>query len=205
MSKDVPIWQFHASVNGARARTLLSYPNFDAVASVLEQATVDGFLWEPFAGPALHGCHRASFLLRVSEATYDAFFNSPAGYRGQFAASAATGEAANRKLLVRLEAQLLAYAENHSPVAQSLIRNSLRAAQAKLWIYEAEVAAQLGSTAPAIAYAQWEQASESGVGLLAPVGTLLEVKGAWLAPNGEGRLNPGKSGRSEDIHQTGFS
>jgi hypothetical protein len=205
MSNDAPIWQFCAPVDAARARTLLSYPNFDAVALLLEQATVECFLWEPFTGPALRGCHRASFLLRVSEEAYDAFFNSPAGYRGQFAASAAAGEAVNRNLLVQFEARLLAYAENRPQVTQSVICISLRAAQAKLWIFEAEVEAQLGTITPAINYAPWEQASESGVGLLAPVGTLLEIKGSWLAPNGEERLNPAKLGRSEDIHRTGFS
>jgi hypothetical protein len=205
MSSDVPIWQFRAPVDSARARTLLSYPNFNAVASLFEQATVECFLWEPFSGPTLRGCHRASFLLRVPEAAYDAFFNAPAGYRGEFAASAAAGDTANRKLLMQFEARLLAYTENRSQVTQSVIRDSLRASQAKLWIFEAEVAAQLGNTAPAITYAPWDQASESGVGLLAPIGTLLEVKGGWLAQNGEERLNPGKSGRSEDIHRTGFS
>ncbi len=135
-----------------------------------------------------------------------AFFNSPAGYRGQFAASVAAGEEANRKLLMQVEARLLAYAENRSSVTQTDIRNSLRAAQAKVWIFESEVEAQLCATAPAITYALWKaQASESHVGLLAPVGTRLEVKGGWLTPDGVERLNPGKSGRSEDIHRTGFS
>lgn len=205
MSNDIPLWQFRSSVPSERARTLLSYPNFDAIASLLGQATVEGFSWEAFSGQALRGCCRVCFLLRVSEVAYDAFFNSPAGYRGQFAASTTAGEKANRELLARFEAPLLGYAENHSQVAQSIIRSSLRAAQAKLWIFEAEVEAQLGITEPAIAYAPWEQASGSGVGLLAPVGTQLEVKGGWLAPNGEERLNSCKSGRSAEIHRTGFS
>ena len=205
MSGDAPIWQFRSPVVSPRARALLSYPNFDTVASLLEEATVEAFSWEPFSGPALLGCHRASFLLRAPQAAYDAFFNSPAGYRGQFAVSPAAGEAANSKLLAQFEPRLLIYAENRSQFAQSLLRNSLRAAQAKLWIFEAEVEAQLGTTTPAIDYARWEHASESGVGLLAPVGAQLEVKGGWLAPNGEERLNPSKSGRSEEIHRTGFS
>jgi hypothetical protein len=206
MSSDVPIWQFSAHVASERAKFLLSYPSFDAVALLLEQqATVEGFVWERFSGQALQGCHRASFCLRVPEATYDAFFNSPAGYRGQYAVSPTAGEAANRKLLVQLEPHLLTYATSHSQVAQAVVRRSLRAAQAKLWILEPDVEAQLGSTAPAIVHEQWNQASASGVGLLAPVAARLEVKGGWLAPNGDERINPAKADRSEEIHRTGFT
>lgn len=198
-------WQFCASVDSSRASTLHSYLSFDAVVGLLESALVEGFCWEQFSGQAIRGCHRASFLIRVSEVAYDAFFNSPAGYRGQYARSVAAGEAANRRLLVQFEARLLAYSETRSQIAQSVIRDSLRGTQAKVWIRETEVEAQLGSTLSAITYAPWEQASESGVGLLAPVGSLLEVKGGWVAPSGEERFNPGKSGRSADIPQTGFS
>ncbi|WP_430433201.1 hypothetical protein [Methyloversatilis sp.] len=205
MSNKAPLWRFRSSVDNARARRLLAHPNFDAIASLLEQAIVERFSWEAFSGQSLRGCHRASFLLRVPEAAYDAFFNSPSGYRGQFAASAIAGEEANRQLLSQLGASMLAYAESHSQVAKSLILRSLNAAQAKIWIFEAEVEAQLGITEFAIAYEPWERASENGVGLLAPVGTHLEVKGGWLAPSGDERHNSSKSGRSEEIHRTGFS
>lgn len=205
MNRDVPIWQFCTSVDSIRARTLLSYPNFDTVASLLLDAAIEDFCWEPFSGQALRNCHRASFLLRVPEVVYDAFFNSPVGYRGQFVASEATGEAANRDLIAQFEARLLAYAEGRALVSQEFVCKSLRAAQAKVWIFEPEVEAQLGANTPAISYIPWEQASESGVGLLAPVGTQLEIKGGWLTPDGLECLNPSKAGRSEDIRRTGFS
>lgn len=198
------MWQFCPSVDSTRAATLLSYPNFDSIASLLANAAVESFIWEAFSGSILRGCHRASFLFRVTPAAYDAFFNSPVGYRGQFAVSAAAGDAANRKLLTLFEARLLAFAEGSS-VSETVIRNSLSGKQAKLWIFEPEVQTQLGATVPEIAYAVWEQASESGVGLLAPVGKLLEVKGGWLAPDGVECINPSKSARSEEIHRTGFS
>ena len=199
------IWRFHQSVDASRVRKLLSYANFEAVASLLEQAQVDDFAWEPFRENSLHGCHRACFLLSVSETSYDAFFNSPVGYRAQYAISAAHGDMANRALLQRLEPHLLAYAKSHSSIESALITASLRATQSKLWIAEAEVPMQLGSLEPAIAYAPWEAASESGVGLLAPVGTQLQIMGGWLTPHGEERLFSGKSDRSDEIHRTGFS
>jgi hypothetical protein len=204
MRASVPTWQFCPSVDNTRAATLMSYPNFDSIASLLADAVVEDFAWEAFSGSILGGCHRASFLLRVTSTAYDAFFNSPAGYRGQFAASAAAGDVGNSRLLALFEVRLLAFAEGSS-VIQSVIRKSLRGKQAKLWIFEPEVQAQLGATVPEIAYPVWEQASESGVGLLAPVGSLLEVKGGWIAQDGVECVNPSKSARSEEIHRTGFS
>jgi hypothetical protein len=205
MNRDVPIWQFCASVDNIRARMLHSYPDFDTVASLVLDAAIEAFCSEPFSGLALRGCHRASFLLRVPEVVYDAFFNSPVGYRGQFAASEGAGELANRQLIAQFEARLLAYAEGRASVTQQIVSKSLRAEQAKLWIFEPEVEAQLGATTPAINYSPWGQASNSGVGLLAPVGTRLEIKGGWLGPDGVEYLNPRKAGRSDDIHRTGFS
>ncbi len=65
---------------------------------------------------------------------------------------------------------------------------SLLASEAKLWICESEVESQLGEEQPAILYTLWAESSETGVGLLAPVGTSLEVKGGWLDRQGQERL-----------------
>lgn len=205
MTCGVPEWQFSAEVDAGRAARLLSYPDFDTVASLLIDAAVECFSWERFDGEKLRGCSRASFLLRVSSEAYDAFFNSPAGYRGQFAASKAAGEEANSMLLRLFEARLIAYAEGRSSVPRLSLSDSLRAAQAKVWIYERDVQSQLGASAPEIIFAPWQQQSEDGVGLLAPLGTRLEVKGGWLSADGVARPNPLKLGRSEEIHRTGFS
>lgn len=205
MTRGLPEWQFGAAVDTGRAARLFSYPDFDSVALLLNGAAVEGFSWERFDGETLRGCSRASFLLRVSSEAYDAFFNSPAGYRGQFAASVAAGEEANRVLLTLFEARLIAYAEDRSSVPRLLLSDSLRAAQAKFWIYERDFQPQLGASAPEIIFAPWQQHSEDGVGLLAPLGTRLEVKSGWLSSDGVERLDPLKLGRSEEIHRTGFS
>jgi hypothetical protein len=205
MKTGVALWEFRGSVEGVRAARLSSYPTFDAVASLLAAPVVCGFLWERFSGAQISGCHRASFLIEVSSLAYDAFFNSPVGYRGQYARSLEAGEEANRKLIAQFEPQLLAYASVHSSVSQESVAQSLRAAQAKVWIFEAEVESQLGETEPAIAYAPWEHSSESGVGLLAPMGTRIEVKGGWLAADGSERINPVKVRRSDEIRLSGYS
>ena len=87
----------------------------------------------------------------------------------------------------------------------SAVSASLRAIEAKVWIYESEVESQLGEEHPAILYAPWAESSETGVGLLAPVGTFLEVKGGWLDRQGKERRNPVKSNRSNEIREFGYS
>jgi hypothetical protein len=162
------IWQFGESVPAERARRLLSYASFDEVIGLLEAAKIVAFAWEPFQNDRLRGCHRASFLLQVSTDMYDAFFNSPVGYRAQYAVSVGTGEAANRTLLSRLEPKLLQFANTKNLVPEIRVRSSLRAVDAKVWIYEPEVEAQLGRKDTEISYTPWQQASTDGVGLLAP-------------------------------------
>ena len=94
MSSIVPNWQYADSVDTARVQRLLSFSAFSEVVELVAKAQVVDFTWEPFKGTALTGRSRASFLLRVSPETYDAFFNSPAGYRGQYALSPSEGETA---------------------------------------------------------------------------------------------------------------
>jgi hypothetical protein len=159
--------------------------------------------WEPATSSRLKGCHRASFKIVVSEETYDAFFNSPAGYRGQYALRESAGVAANRNLLNALMPKLLSAAgEDHS---EELILLSLNGEQAKVWIVESDVEDQLGNPTTSIEYSTWEFNEHDSQGLRAPIGTRLEVKGAWVNPNGEIVENPNKRGRSTNIYRFGDS
>lgn len=77
------MWDFCDQIPRERAERLHAYDSFAAVeALIAEDAERTAFAWEPFDAERLSGCHRASFLLRVPEHAYDAFFNAPAGYRG---------------------------------------------------------------------------------------------------------------------------
>lgn len=200
-----PIWGFYDSVCVDRAKRLLEYEHFDKLIGRLRVAVITDFAWERFESDRLKGCHRAAFLLKVPEQVYDYFFNAPAEYRGQYAIDPAVGEAANRAVVSALEPSLLAFAGTKVVPAEVPVAVSLRATDAKVWIYEREVDAQLGDDSPAIRYAPWEKASETGVGLLAPKGTRLEIKGGWLDDQGREHRDPFKTTRGTDIHCTGYS
>jgi hypothetical protein len=183
---------------------LQSFARFGEVAAALQCAVVEAFVWERGARSELAGGHRASFRLSVSNDAYDAFFNAPAGYRGQYAVSPTAGEFANRLLLQQFEQMLVQYAASRSSVASGLVAASLGGAQAKIWIDEQEVELQLGNIVPDLVFPQWGQEVQ-GAGLLAPVGHHLEVKGGWLSARGLEIWNPVKLQRSIQIHREGFS
>ncbi len=166
-------------------------------------AEVKHFVWERFGGPQLKGCQRAAFLLYVPDYVFDLYFNSPVGYRAQYARSIATGEEANRSLLSLLSPRLLAKAS--SPAEGDRILHSLNGAQAKTWIDESEVESHLLSDEPEINYPPWAAHQDCSISLRAPVGTRIVVLGGWLDAAGSEALNPLKASRSQELHEYGFS
>ena len=199
------LWSFSSKLPQQRVEALLSYQSFETVLALLSSATVISFAWEPFRKEVLHGCNRACFLIETTPQVYDAFFNSPVGLRAQYAISPTHGEAANRRLLASLESRLHGFKrESVLPEAET-IHWSLCAPEAKIWIHEKEVEMQLCGDEPEILYPPWARCSESGVGLLAPCGTKLEVMGGWLNSSVVVVPNPEKATRSRDIHTCGFA
>jgi hypothetical protein len=191
------MWDFCDQIPRERAERLHAYDSFAAViALIAKDAAITAFAWEPFDAERLSGCNRASFLLTVPEQAYDAFFNAPAGYRGQYARSREAGEVANRSLLSNLESLLLANPSPQQSAHGSRVLRSLRATDAKCWIFEPEVEQHMGVDLPEILYSPWQNASEDGAGLRAPVGSHIEVKGGWLDARGIERRDPKKSLRS---------
>ena len=178
---------------------------FEELLPRIAEARVDRFLWKSFEGSLLRGCHRAEYVLVVDPGVYDALFNAPAGLRGQFALSPSHGEAANRRILDLLGPALMAFERASDQPSDHLVQWSICGSQAKVWIDETEVELQLGGLQPEILYPPWTKNSETGVGLLAPQGTRLEIKGAWIDPTGLVVHDPAKAGRSEEIHEVGFS
>jgi hypothetical protein len=197
-------WSFTDQVPIDRVRRLLALQTFDHIVDLLRHSVVTGFAAEPFRGLRLRGCERAVFQLTTQEEVYDLFFNSPVGYRGQYADSERAGEAANRAVIDVLQPSLLSVAAR-SAHSWKWVAESLRGTQAKIWIDEDEAAGQLGRGTPDIRFDTWQEHSDSGVGLLAPVGTRLEIKGAWVDEGGKERVDPLKVGRANEIHLTGFS
>ena len=197
-------WTFSALVGEVRASQLLAWQSFEEIIDEFSACTVAPLYWEPATAPHLEDCHRASFELAVSLELFDGFFNAPAGYRGQYAASESVGEAANRRLIEALLPRLLR-AENPSAIEPRLIEASLRGKQAKTWIVESAVEDQLTHPEKFISFPEWEFNEPDGQGLRAPQGTALEVKGAWLDRDGREVVNQAKCRRSTNIYKTGDS
>jgi hypothetical protein len=136
---------------------------------------------------------------------YDAFFNSPSGYRAQYAISPEQGDDSNALLFAILKNKLSATAPS-CPVAGGA-ETSLKGIQAKAWIFEEEVKEHLFCDVPEIIFARWLEGRgcEGSAGIRAPVGTRLVIYGGWVDERGCERINPKKIYRSRDIHECGFS
>ena len=99
--------------------------SFDAILAHIESARICGYLWESGKDERLKACNRASFSLEVEPAVYDPFFNSPVGYRAQYAKSPEFGDDANQRILARLERRLVRYAVEQYQANPSIVRVSL--------------------------------------------------------------------------------
>jgi hypothetical protein len=198
-------WQFTSALAAARAARLLSWKSFEKIVDSLATCHIAPLYWEPATKRELNGCYRASFVLTVSPDVYDAFFNAPVGYRGQFARSETQGEAANRQIIEALLSRLLEVAAQHPVATRQFVVTSLQGKQAKIWVDETEVDDQLTDPTPSIDYPDWDFNDRDGQGLRAPRGTKLEVKGGWVGSTGEEVINPSKSNRSGNINRTGYS
>jgi hypothetical protein len=215
----LPVWSFTDAVSPERQAKLVAVPDFDAIVYRLMRGIVEDFWPEAREQPPCIGTKRAVFRLRVDADDYDAFFNSPVGYRAQYCEGFENGKRQNRRLLVSLQSLCLAYyRENTNPVFQERdVLASLGAENAKIWIYESEVAKVEGIH---IAHEPWLtklRAKNSGslrdrssresaeVGVRAPRGTLLQIKGGWVARGGVECRDPAKARRAEDIHDYGHS
>jgi hypothetical protein len=198
-------WKFTSYIAQERAIRLTSWKSFDEIAEYLATCKISRFDWERANKRELRECSRASFVLTVSHDVYDAFFNAPIGYRGQFAISEAQGEAANRKIIETLLSQLLDFTSEHPTPTREFVMKSLQSHQAKIWIDEIEVEDQLTDQPPSIDYREWEFNDPGGQGLRAPRGTTLVIKGGWVDYTGEEVRNPSKNNRSRNINRTGYS
>ncbi len=200
-----PLWHFAADFDAARALRLLAVADYTDVIQRFDEAVVTGYVWERFTFGRLSGTNRAAFLLEVRESTYDAFFNSPVGYRAQYALGVETGLAGNRDLIDALDPKLMGSAWAQDAPNHSSISISLRGTDAKIWIDESEIVTQMGRDAVDIIYPRWREHSEDGAGLLAPLGTRIVVLGAWLDKDDNERRDPLKANRALDIHLRGYT
>ncbi len=214
-----PLWDFTALVTRERREKLLSVASFDEVIEQIVRGTVDSFKVKPRKNPPCEGCSRAFFRLLVGACVYDAFFNSPAGYRAQYCIGVRHGEEQNRRLIDAITPMCLEFmkGKEKSDFPTEMVLASLRGTDAKVWIndgdlpdvdethinYQSWVAKAQASTKGRLA----DQAARANatVGILAPVGTHIEVKGAWLNSEGYEWRDPDKSRRAEEILNYGYT
>ena len=213
------LWDFKSALSQERRDRLRSVRSFDEIVDRIVAGTVDSFTAEERRRSPCQGCRRAFFTIRVSESDYDAFFNSPVGYRAQYCMSIARGEEQNRRLIEAVTPMCLQFAtgtsEHGFPI--EMVGASLGCTDAKAWIPERD---RLDVSEVQIDYGPWlakalaateggprDQAARSNaeVGVLAPIGSHLEVKGGWLTAGGSEWRDPCKAQRGEEIRDYGYT
>jgi hypothetical protein len=118
-----------------RRELLLTAPDFERIAtSIADEMEIIDFKMCMGYRPEVKGCKRAEFKLRVERTTFDLFFNSPFGYRGQYHESVPAGESANGELISKIYRNLITYVEGHEQLAK--IERSLSCTSAKVWVDE---------------------------------------------------------------------
>jgi hypothetical protein len=170
----------------------------------------------------LKNCLRLEFTFTVSPETFDAFFNSPCGYRAQYLRDPDVGQMKNGQLIRRLVDRLVADArgkptKHQMPEARVMV--SLLCCSAKIWIPESsinfdhsliqDISVEAWCTKAreaAEAYGPSTMEQEKAIwGIRAPTGTSLEVKGAFLDSEGYEVVHPEKVLRRFDIHRYGWA
>ena len=101
------LWSFSTAVSETRHRELLSVSGFPEVLMRVSTGIVDSFSVEPRENPPCIGTNRAVFRLQVRPEDYDAFFNSPVGYRAQYCITVEQGQRCNRQLIDALTPKCL--------------------------------------------------------------------------------------------------
>lgn len=119
-------------------------------------------------GKLLNGCHPHPFSFEYAQS-----LRRTLQFAGRVSRATCRrhrhGEHANRTLVAMPEGRLIAFGLAHSDIPAHQLTASLRSEEAKLWIHEFEVRAQLSEDRPAILYPPWQHATDSGIGLLAEV------------------------------------
>lgn len=221
MTHDIK-WSFSNRVSENRISYLTAVQSFREVTFLIAKANIAGYAIDWGTKRELQGCKRPAFLLEVSTEVFDIFFNSPMGYRAQYAIAPEVGISQNAYLIECLSDHLTAYSEaNPHPDMNLLeVRTCLKFPSAKIWIKEEnENALHEDDLVVEIEFPRWvenaktayydanadEQLIKAIRGVLAPTGKYLEVKGSWLDNSGKEFIDPAKAARATDIWQYGFS
>lgn len=169
------------------------------------------------------GSWRPIIWFDVNQQTFDRFFNSPCGYRGQFLLGADAGRAANNQVMHALADTLIQRASLQPSLAEQ-VQLSLLSPHAKIWIDEDQHCPKMPELIIQIAVAEWVAEATTVhnrlaehdptlttkeidriYGVRAPSGSTLKVMGAWVGPDGSLSVVPSKRRRAEEIRAYGVS
>jgi len=205
-------WKFVASFDPERRKRLAAFDSFEKViAAVTGSLEVTGGWICPATDLGQNNCWRPSVHLVVSPSAFDAFFNSPGGYRAAFLGSPEAGQAANGALLRVLEPALSAAVLadcGSSRLSAEWIRNAFLANSAKIWPNE-DVLNFVKATYD-LDIEKWKTGCESvnapsGAAFWAPQGTHLTAIGAFIDSSGNEIVARRKIRRRFELHDCGFT
>lgn len=212
MATRLSAWQFSPQFDAERRARLESIVSFE---SVLHRIVTEA---KNIRVNVCHGkdsglteARRPTFSFEVSQDTFDAFFNSPVGYRAQYLSNPEDGQALNGHLIKNLVGRLAAVvpSANADPeLLQSEVELSLLAASAKVWVHEDYFPFQ--SLTVDLAVSSWLTQAKAGIqkakwGLCAPRCSMLQIKGAFIDHWGNEIVPKNKVGRRFEIQNYGFS
>ena len=180
--------------------------------AIVETACVDPLDTEGFGAPR-DTTWRAWFTIRIeNKEISDLYYNGRDGLRGRYWQSEDAGNAATALSIKLISQKLLEHAAGHcegfdpatltrGDVTQ--VARSLRGPSAKTWAYEKPD--QNFNEGPKLIVRQWANNRPGGNWRWAPVGPLLDIKGAFYTPLDSEHVPPNKVARAYSIHRYGFS
>lgn len=215
---DTPLWHFTTHVASDRAVRMLAITSFADVVNALVKGVIHRPQGQFRINPPL-GYRRFAAILNIGCENYDAFFNSPVGYRAQYCLGVENGVKQNRLLLDALTPPCVS-ALSASPdpdLPLHLAQASLNGFDAKVWIKDSDLPE---SDDIHIEYPPWVAKAKAAlngtstdraaranaaVGVLAPLNVRLEIKGAWVSSSGEEWRDPEKANRAQEIRDYGYT
>jgi hypothetical protein len=193
-------WQYTNRMVESRREALAKPGSYERLIELtVENVRNISFRFKDQIDRKLPRCEQIIFLMEVPTIG-DALFNGPYGIRAQYYLDSAWGLAANARLISRLSPKLLAAFDGDDP---DFVITSLRAASAKIWIFEDDVLNEY-DLPPELAIERWKSSGETA-GLIAPYPHRFEVKGALLDSNRNEVVPYGKVDRHYQINDYGFA